>query len=32
MNKKEIAEIRRRFAIDKNAIDIVRGCYMNDKH
>ena len=31
MNRKEIAEIRRRFNPDKNAISCVRGCYVNDK-
>ena len=31
MNRKEIAEIRRRFNMDKNAISCVRGCYVNDK-
>lgn len=31
MNRKEIAEIRRRFSMDKNAIDVVRGCYVNEK-
>ena len=31
MNRKEIAEIRRRFNIDKNAISRVRGCYVNEK-
>lgn len=31
MNRKEIAEIRRRFNIDKNAISCVRGCYVNDR-
>ena len=31
MNRKEIAEIRRRFNPDKNAISRVRGCYVNDK-
>ena len=31
MNKKDIAKIRRRFAPDKNAISIVRGCYVNEK-
>lgn len=32
MNRKEIAEIRRRFNPDKNAISCVRGCYVNEKH
>lgn len=31
MNRKEIAEIRRRFNLDKNAISCVRGCYVNEK-
>ena len=31
MNRKEIAEIRRRFNMDKNAISCVRGCYVNEK-
>ncbi|MBQ6373279.1 MAG: DUF4317 domain-containing protein [Clostridia bacterium] len=31
MNRKEIAEIRRRFNVDKNAISRVRGCYVNGK-
>lgn len=31
MNRKEIAEIRRRFVMDKNAISCVRGCYVNEK-
>ena len=31
MNRKEIAEIRRRFNLDKNAISCVRGCYVNGK-
>jgi len=31
MNRKEIAEIRRRFNLDKNAISRVRGCYVNEK-
>ena len=31
MNKKEIAQIRRRFAPDKNAISVVQGCYVNEK-
>ncbi|MBR6766401.1 MAG: DUF4317 domain-containing protein [Clostridia bacterium] len=31
MNRKEIAEIRRRFNIDKNAISCVRGCYVNER-
>ena len=31
MNRKEIAEIRRRLSMDKNAINCVRGCYVNDK-
>ena len=31
MNQKEIAEIRRRFQPDKNAIANLRGCYVNEK-
>ena len=31
MNRKEIAEIRHRFNIDKNTITCVRGCYVNEK-
>ena len=31
MNRKEIAEIRRRLQMDKNAINCVRGCYVNDR-
>ncbi|MBQ8964507.1 MAG: DUF4317 domain-containing protein [Clostridia bacterium] len=31
MNRKEIAEIRRRFSSDKNAITCLRGCYVNEK-
>lgn len=31
MNKKEIAEIRRRFNPDKNSISCIRGCYVNEK-
>ena len=31
MNRKEIAEIRRRLQMDKNAINCVRGCYVNEK-
>ena len=31
MNRKEIAEIRRRLNVDKNAINCVRGCYVNEK-
>ena len=31
MNRKEIAEIRRRFNPDKNAISCIRGCYVNEK-
>ena len=31
MNRKEIAEIRRRFNPDQNAISCVRGCYVNEK-
>ena len=29
MNRKEIAEIRRRFSPDKNAVTCLRGCYVN---
>ena len=31
MNKKEIAEIRRRFSPDKNAIGNIYGCYVSDR-
>ena len=31
MNRKEIAEIRRRLNPEKNAISCVRGCYVNEK-
>lgn len=31
MNRKEIAEIRRRLNPDKNAVSRVRGCYVNEK-
>lgn len=31
MNRQEIAEIRRRFNPDKNAISRIRGCYVNEK-
>ena len=31
MNRQEIAEIRRRLVMDKNAISCVRGCYVNEK-
>ncbi len=31
MNRKEIAEIRRRLNPDKNAITRLRGCYVNEK-
>ena len=31
MNRKEIAEIRRRLNPDKNAVSCVRGCYVNGK-
>ena len=31
MNRKEIAEIRRRLNPDKNAISILRGCYVNER-
>lgn len=30
MNRKEIAEIRRRFKTDNHAIRLIRGCYVND--
>lgn len=29
MNQKEIAELRRRFKLDKSAISRVYGCYVN---
>ena len=32
MNRKEIAEIRRRFNVEKNGIGRVRGCYVNERH
>ena len=31
MNRREIAEIRRRFQPDKSAISLIRGCYVNEK-
>ena len=31
MNEKEVAELRRRFKPDRNAITHVRGCYVNEK-
>lgn len=31
MNKTELAEIRKRFNPDKNNIDTIRGCYVNEK-
>jgi len=31
MNRKEIAEIRRRFNLEKNAISCIRGCYVSEK-
>ena len=31
MNRKEIAEIRRRFNVDKNGIGHIRGCYVNER-
>ena len=31
MNRKEIAEIRRRFNADKSAITRIRGCYVNER-
>jgi hypothetical protein len=31
MNKKEIAELRRRFNPDKNNITLIRGCYVDEK-
>lgn len=31
MNRREIAEIRRRFNPDRNAVTCLRGCYVNDK-
>lgn len=31
MNSKEYAEIRRRLNPDKNNIDVIRGCYVNEK-
>ena len=31
MNEREVAELRRRFKPDKNNINRIRGCYVNDK-
>lgn len=31
MNKKEIAEIRRRYTPEKNGFTVIRGCYVNDQ-
>ncbi len=31
MNRKEIAEIRRRLSPDRNAVSRIRGCYVNDR-
>ena len=31
MNKVDISEIRRRINIDKNSIDCIRGCYVDEK-
>ena len=31
MNEKEVAELRRRYKPDRNAITRVRGCYVNEK-
>lgn len=31
MNEKEIAEIRRRYRLEKNNISQIRGCYVNEK-
>jgi hypothetical protein len=31
LTKKEIAEIRKRFRIDRNAITRIRGCYVNEE-
>ena len=31
MNRKEIAEIRRRMSPDKNAVSCIRGCYVSEK-
>ena len=31
MNKKDIAEIKRRFNLEHNNITCIRGCYVNDK-
>ena len=31
MNKQDISEIRRTLNIDKNGIDCIRGCYVDEK-
>ena len=31
MNEKEVAELRRRYKPDRNAITRVQGCYVNEK-
>lgn len=31
MNRKDIAQIRRRFTPEKNDISVIRGCYVNEK-
>ena len=31
MNRRDIAQIRRRFNPEKNDISIIRGCYVNEK-
>ncbi len=31
MNRKEIAEIRRRLSPDRNAVSCIRGCYVSDR-
>lgn len=31
MNEKEVAEIRRRFKLEKNGITHIRGCYVNER-
>ena len=31
MNRKEIAEIRRRLTIDKSTVSCIRGCYVNER-
>ena len=30
MNQKEVAELRRRFRLDKSAVSRIYGCYVND--